>query len=805
MSGHVDVLALIAEVEKRLGEVRTQVHGQHEDETARAREVGRLRGEIGILEDERSRLLSRQLSLESQLAEARASESDAHAEIERVKSEALRDRERMAADARDARAMLSTEMTLEFERRATESARRLAEAERAAEAAAESRTERVRELASEAASTRAMLIAAEARIASLENERDALSTELVARTNERDTLATELGTLSHERDALSTELVARTNERDTLASERTTLATELGTLSHERDTLASERAALASERTSLATELGTLSHERDTLSTELVARTNERDTLASERTTLASELGTLSHERDTLATERDALSGERAALAVERDQITAELAASHAERASIAAELRAQGEELARKSDELEGLAASLQALASGEDAACAERAQREAEIEGLAREIASLREERDTLVDRLSEAEIAVRNAEESLAQAREDAARSAEEAARAAEDAARASGAGMRDATSDAIPSTIDEEEIARAAEARIQQIMAPKVAQLAQAASFLRKRKERLATVRAGLRRKAKAMRVLRQIYAQPRLDAGLAPAPVADSAPGAVSAPQFALTQASASEGNPVVDRQVADERAELARERQELVDLRAIVAASERSLERRAQGTRTATVAALAVAMLGIGSVASWHVAGAIAPDRVRASVELDVSSRTPEAKQEAPVDAKPIADELGRALADEAFVGAVASRIVERGRSREEAAALVAGLAGRASVSAEGSVVRVALAGEGGDATVAALDAVATSAVAEINRRPDRRSDMLRVGIANARQEVGRTVFSKAEDIADPTRLWRAGAILGAFTLLAAAAATAMAWFARRAAHADVG
>jgi hypothetical protein len=31
MSGHVDVLALIAEVEKRLGEVRTQVHGQHED------------------------------------------------------------------------------------------------------------------------------------------------------------------------------------------------------------------------------------------------------------------------------------------------------------------------------------------------------------------------------------------------------------------------------------------------------------------------------------------------------------------------------------------------------------------------------------------------------------------------------------------------------------------------------------------------------------------------------------------------------------------------------------------------------
>jgi hypothetical protein len=75
--------------------------------------------------------------------------------------------------------------------------------------------------------------------------------------------------------------------------------------------------------------------------------------------------------------------------------------------------------------------------------------------------------------------------------------------------------------------------------------------------------------------------------------------------------------------------------------------------------------------------------------------------------------------------------------------------------------------------------------------------------MAELNRRPERRSDFLRVGIANARQEVGRTVFSHAETIADPARIWRAGAILGGFAVLATMAAGVMVWLARRASHAD--
>ncbi|MCE2885069.1 MAG: hypothetical protein LW806_09255 [Planctomycetaceae bacterium] len=705
-SGRVDVLALIAEVEKRLGDVRAQVHGQHEDGTALTRERDRLRGEIEILENERSRLLARQLSLESQLAEARATEADAQALVERVKAEAervkidaQRDLERLAAEARDARTALSGELMLEFERRAGEAARRLADAERTAQSMALEHANRVQELHAELARLATSLTDAEHAKASLEAERDALL---------------------------------------------------------------AERAVLADRCSDLSQACTILEGDCDALRVDF----------------------------DALRVDRDALRVDRDSAISERDLIAAELAARNNELAAVSAELRAQSEELARQTDDFDGISEGQHAMEARLDAARAECTQLQAEVEGLLRE-------RDLLSKRLGEAETAVRVAE--------DAAHAA-----AAQASAVAQSAEVAPAPSSGTTS-VDEEEIARAAEARIHQMMAPKIAQLAQAAAFLRKRKERLAAVRAGLRRKAQALRVLRQIYAQPRLDEGLVPVPSALPARALSDAPSDAPSETvdavfgtTVARDASVADNRIADERAELARERQELVDLRAILAASERSIEQRAQGTRLITAAALAIAMLGVAGIASWHLAGAVGPDRVRATVELDVSSRTPEAKQEGAVDAKPIGDEITRALSDEAFLGAVASRISERGRTHDEASALVAGLAGRTQVSTEGAVVRVALTGEGADATVSALDAVATSAVAELNRRSERRSDMLRVGIANARQEVGRTVFSHPEELADPTRIWRAGAILGIFAALAAAAAWTMTWLARRAAHADV-
>jgi len=688
MSGRVDVLALIAEVEKRLGDVRAQVHGQHEDGTALTRECDRLRGEIEILENERSRLLARQLSLESQLAEVRASEADVQALVESVKIDAQRDLERLAAEARDARTALSGELMLEFERRAAEAARRLAEAERAAQSMVLEHANRVQDLHAE---------------------------------------------------------IAR-------------LATSLTDAEHVKASLDAERDALVAERATFADECSGLSQER---------------------TILAAELETLRVDHESLRVDHDAA-------ITERDHIAAELAARNNELAAVSAELRAQSEELARQTDEFDGLSEDQRGLAARFDNARSECAQLQAEVEGLLRE-------RDLLSSRLTEAESAVRAAE--------DAARAAAMQTSVVEESTGVAPVSSSGTTA------IDEEEIARAAEARIHQMMAPKIAQLAQAAAFLRKRKERLAAVRAGLRRKAQALRVLRQIYAQPRLDAGLAPVPSALPAASPADMPSETtdgVYSTTIARDASVSDARIADERAELARERQELVDLRAILASSERSIEQRAQGTRLVTAATLAIAMLGVAGIASWHLAGAVGPNRVRATVELDVSSRTPEAKQEGAVDAKPIGDELTRALSDEAFLGAVASRISERGRGHDEASALVAGLAERAQVSTEGAIVRVALVGEGSDATVSALDAVATSAVAELNRRSERRSDMLRVGIANARQEVGRTVFSHPEELADPTRVWRAGAMLGVFTALAAAVAWTMTWLARRAAHADV-
>ncbi|MEY2794761.1 MAG: hypothetical protein RIR10_477 [Planctomycetota bacterium] len=574
---HEDVLALIAEVESRLSNMRETVREQSEDDVSLVRENARLEREISILEEERARVLERQCALESQLAALRASHAEVETRVETLctasehwKHEAERMEaacERTLAESRDARAALSNELMLEFERRAAEHERRAAE-----------------------------------------------------------------------------------------------------------------------------------------------------------------------HERRAGDYERQA----------------------------------------AEMADALEAARADALALAS--------------EVERLEKHVGTLTEERTQLEAQLESAQVS-QSADTSAC----DSPNSSDGFATIAQPAPQ-----------------LDEEEIARAAEARIHQLMAPKVAQLAQAAAFLRKRKERLAALRKGLRHRARALRSLKQIYAQPRLDAGTSEGSAVDSfaahatpyngefagAGEGLGANSMAATTGSAGA--------LAAEREALASERQELLDLRTVLAASERALERRAQGTRLVTTSAAASIALAAAAFVSWNLAGSVFPEKSRATVELVASSRAPEAKQDGTVDAKSLADEVTAALTTDAFVGAVAGRISDRGRTHAEASTLAADLSSRVTLAQEGSTIRLSLQGGDTDDTIATLDAVATAAMAELNRRPERRNDLLRVGIANARQEVGRTVFSHAETIADPARIWRAGAILGGFAVLATLAAGAMVWLSRRAAPTDV-
>ena len=139
---HEDVLALIAEVESRLSNMRETVREQSEDDVSLVRENARLEREISILEEERARVLERQCALESQLAALRASHAEVETRVETLftasehwKHEAERMEaacERTLAESRDARAALSNELMLEFERRAAEHERRAAEHERRA-------------------------------------------------------------------------------------------------------------------------------------------------------------------------------------------------------------------------------------------------------------------------------------------------------------------------------------------------------------------------------------------------------------------------------------------------------------------------------------------------------------------------------------------------------------------------------------------------------------------------------------------------------------------------------------------------
>ncbi len=329
-------------------------------------------------------------------------------------------------------------------------------------------------------------------------------------------------------------------------------------------------------------------------------------------------------------------------------------------------------------------------------------------------------------------------------------------------------------------------DETDIALAAEARIQQLVLPKLTQLAQAAAFLRTRKNRLAAVRQGLRHRSAALRVLRQIYSTPRLDAGLEPC-----ADAAVASPSMLVGE-------------LQGDRLAIAQERQELVELRDILAASEDRLSRRAHASRFFGTTAIVTLFMSVSGALSWHAAGVLAPPTILAHVELQVTSRAPESQQPAAVDATVVGAWLRESLTNDTFIGAVSSRLSDRGRLRAESEELAANLSDRASVEVDGSTIRVSLRGDGAETTVATLDAIATTAYVEANRSPERRSDQLKIGIANATREVGRTVFSHAEAITDHSRVMRAGMVFGAFTAIASLLAGAFWLIARRASRTEV-
>ena len=303
----------------------------------------------------------------------------------------------------------------------------------------------------------------------------------------------------------------------------------------------------------------------------------------------------------------------------------------------------------------------------------------------------------------------------------------------------------------------------EIDALADARIAELIQPKLTQLSQVASFLKTRRERLNALRLGLKRKSRTLRETELKLKSAAAASGATTVLPASSVP------------------SPEIEAQ----REELARERKEIVELREMLAHSEASVARRAAGTRFITAASLVAAMLALGSVCAWHLSGALGPKTVVATCELQATTRAVEGKSDGSAEAAPIAEWLREAIKDPAFAGMVSSRIAERGRSHAESDAMVKDIGDRLEIHSEDSTLRLALRGEGDANTQVTLDSVASSAIATFKAMPVRRTDMLRIGIANAQQDVGRTVFSTIAPVPDPQQLTRAGALLATMVLVA--------------------
>ncbi len=805
-----DTLALLAEVERSLAKLRQSAG----DDASRAEEAARLDRELKSLEDERARLLERQVVLESQVATARASAVSAETNLAASRASESKLGAELADSRKQAQSLagetqkLKSDMKAQFAEFSARSAKlesslataqqassklesQLAEARKAAtdleQQLAESRTNNAK-FESQLAEARKALEASRSELTASRSETKAARSELTTSRSETTAARSEATNARNESTRLQSELArsieaanaARAKFQSELAEAEAfnnEFATELNSSKAAAQKLESELAAAKQASKQLESDLSTALASAKSASSRLEKELSDAKAaaakatqqfnhdLAEARTGASSSSADLAAARKAIATLEGELATARKTVTEMRAQLDAARTATESLQKSLA-----KAESDKRESDELARLAtdectriereadaartslksqletANARALDSQAVSARAALDAERGRIAVVERERDALRTQCDAAGKRLqSLTELADKQASQMLELEQ------TLESTRAALTAAQSN------------TSTHSALEIDALADARIAELIQPKLAQLSQVASFLKTRRERLNALRLGLKRKARALRETELKLKSAAAAAGTTAILPASSVP------------------SPEIEAQ----REELARERKEIVELREMLAHSEASVARRAAGTRFITAASLVAAMLALGSVCAWHLSGALGPKTVVATCELQATTRAVEGKSDGNAEAAPIAAWLGEAIKDPAFAGMVSSRIAERGRSHAESDAMVKDIGDRLEIHSEDSTLRLALRGEGDANTQVTLDSVASSAIATFKAMPVRRTDMLRIGIANAQQDVGRTVFSTVVPVPDPQQLTRAGALLATMVLVA--------------------
>lgn len=766
---HGQVLALIAEVERSLGALRERAG----DDAARAEEAGRLAREIAVLEDERARMLERQVWLEGRLAEERAlratdaeraneREAAARASIESLSGEiaSLRD----AIAERDGR-LAELQASLESERaRAAEFASRgIADETRMNEAIARLEAELAsRTMAVELLESRAG--AAEARAAEAES----------SFTAERTRLDAEIG-------EARAEIARRGRRLAALAAELGELRTQLGRAEHDgADRASGLETELRSCRDALSAAELRLA-ELETNRVELLTRAESAEREAARAAGLELELGTARADADELRARVEeattVLEAERAALAQE----TSRAAAALADRDSRLASLE---QERARLADEL------ANALRQGADSEAIA-----ARIDGLDAERTALRAEIASTETRAFEAQRAYESSAARVAALESELA-----AARSMLDEASATITALESrapvAAQAAVPADVESLVAARAetiaselAGAKVDSILASRVAAMAEAAAFLQRRHERLSNLRKGIKARFRELRALRADIAEGR---------VVEAAPVSTPAPA------------PFVDESMVErlsaidaERASLARERTELVELRRLIAEGEQNLARRAANSRRTTTFAVAAVFVTASALISWQVGGSIAPAPCVASVDLAVVERLPAGAEPSGATGAalvaPVADWIKSGATDSQFSARVAERLSDRGVPRSDALRIAGALMTSLAVEATDQRIHLSVATLGANEAALALDALATAAVTEGNRQPARGSDHLRVSYATKGDATATGPVIAVRELSNPMRLATAGGVFAAALALGAIAAWAFSSMFRRA------
>ncbi len=805
-----DTLALLAEVERSLAKLRQSAG----DDASRAEEAARLDRELKSLEDERARLLERQVVLESQVATARASAVSAETNLAASRASESKLGAELADSRKQAQSLagetqkLKSDMKAQFAEFSARSAKlesSLATAQQAS-SKLESQLAEARKAATDLeqqlAESRTNNAKFESQLAEARKALEASRSELTASRSETKAARSELTTSRSETTAARSEATNARNESTRLQSE---LARSIEAANAARAKFQSELAEAEAFNNEFATELNSSKAAAQKLESELAAAKQASKQLESD---LSTALASAKSASSRLEKE---LSDAKAAAAKATQQFNHDLAEARTGASSSSADLAAARKAIATLEGELATARKTVTEMRAQLDAA---RTATESLQKSLAKaesdkresdELARLATDECTRIER--EADAARTSLKSQLETAHARALDSQAVSARAALDAERGriavvererdalrtqcDAAGKRlqslteladkqasqmleleqtlESTRAALTaaqsntSTHSALEIDALADARIAELIQPKLAQLSQVASFLKTRRERLNALRLGLKRKARALRETELKLKSAAAAAGTTAILPASSVP------------------SPEIEAQ----REELARERKEIVELREMLAHSEASVARRAAGTRFITAASLVAAMLALGSVCAWHLSGALGPKTVVATCELQATTRAVEGKSDGNAEAAPIAAWLGEAIKDPAFAGMVSSRIAERGRSHAESDAMVKDIGDRLEIHSEDSTLRLALRGEGDANTQVTLDSVASSAIATFKAMPVRRTDMLRIGIANAQQDVGRTVFSTVVPVPDPQQLTRAGALLATMVLVA--------------------